>query len=155
MGSEGRAQLRDSGVPGPGSYTGDVEKGKGPSWVMGTSKRADMKGSDAPGPGGYNPRRSPDGPLYSMAGKQLDSRRHDSPGPGQYNPDNEKVKQSAPGYKIGTESKGYKDMTSRKDVPGPGQYDQKNQKDTPAYGFGSAQREKLRDTGNPGPGAYA
>lgn len=73
-----------------------------------------------------------------MAGKGAKDRRHDSPGPGQYNPDKEIMKQSAPGYKIGTEEKGYRDMTTRKDVPGPGQYELKAGKETPAYGFGSA-----------------
>lgn len=84
--------MKDSGVPGPGQYSGESARGKGPAWVMGTSKRTDIRGSDAPGPGGYNPRRSPDGPQYSMAGKVAKERRHDSPGPGQYNPDNQKTK---------------------------------------------------------------
>ncbi len=79
-----------------------------------------MKGSEAPGPGGYNPKFGPDGPQYSMGGKGASGRKEDVPGPGQYNPADEATRQSAPGYKIGTDSKGYKDMTTRKEVPGPG-----------------------------------
>ncbi len=65
------------------------------------------------------------------------------------------MRQSAPGYKIGTESKGYKDMSTRKDVPGPGQYEYVVTKETTGHVFGSAQREQVRDSGMPGPGQYA
>ena len=137
MGSEMRTIERDDGVPGPGQYVAETEKGKGPSWGMGTSRRTEMRSSDAPGPGGYNPKRSPEGPHYSMLGKGAKSKRHDSPGPGQYNPASEKTKQSAPGYKIGTEAKG---KMKRKDGPGPGQYEVRAEKETIAYGFRSGQR---------------
>ena len=125
---------------------------EGPQWAMGTSKRVEYRGSDAPGPGGYNITYTYEGPQYTMGGKVVETRVEHSPGPGQYNPADEAVRQSAPGYKIGTESKDFKDMTSRKDVPGPGQYELKSSKETVAYGFGSAQREQVIESGSPGPG---
>ena len=41
------------------------------------------------------------------------------------------------------------------EAPGPGQYDQGAPKDGPAYAFGGAQREQIRDSGIPGPGQYS
>ena len=40
-------------------------------------------------------------------------------------------------------------------VPGPGQYEHSPGKDTPAYAFGSAQRDQMKDSGLPGPGQYS
>lgn len=40
------------------------------------------------------------------------------------------------------------------EAPGPGQYELKAGKETPAYGFGSAQRNGHKDSGMPGPGSY-
>ena len=40
------------------------------------------------------------------------------------------------------------------EVPGPGQYEHGGQKDGPAYAFGGAQRDQMKDSGMPGPGQY-
>ena len=117
---------------------------------MGTSKRAEFKGSDAPGPGGYEVHGGVQGPQYSIAGKAVEVRKEGAPGPGQY----ELRVEAGPGVKIGKETKESRDMTTRREVPGPGQYDQQVHGEGPAFGFGSSQREQVKDSGAPGPGQY-
>ena len=80
----------------------------------------------------------------------MEVRKEGAPGPGQY----EIKKESGVGVVIGKDSKESKDMSTRRDVPGPGQYDHHSSKDTPAYGFGSSEREQMKDSGAPGPGQY-
>ena len=80
-------------------------KGKedGPKWAMGTGKRVDLvKRADAPGPGVYSPSKAVEGPAFSMGGKMTANEKQFVPGPGQYDPADERVKQSAPGIKIGS-----------------------------------------------------
>lgn len=59
-----------------------------------------------------------------------------------------------PSYKIGTASKSYKDLTSRKYVPGPGQYSPTKKEKGPSYGFGSGGRHHKEGSDIPGPGSY-
>ena len=80
----------------------------------------------------------------------MEVRKEGAPGPGQY----EIKKESGVGVVIGKDSKESKDMSTRREVPGPGQYDHHSSKDTPAYGFGSSEREQMKDSGAPGPGQY-
>lgn len=140
-------------TPGPGSYQTkeDGKLKKSPAWALGKGKRTTLKGSDAPGPGNYNPKRGPEGPQYSMAGKAEVRRSALSPGPGNYNVE---VVERGVAHVIGTETKGGRDLTTRKEVPGPGQYELKTAKDSRAYGFGTSKREHGKETEIPGPGSY-
>lgn len=75
------------------------------------------------------------------------------PGPGKYNPDFNSNVTKYPEFSM----KGRYKEVRKLNVPGPGHYEKTfvvHQK-SPNYGFGSSpQREKMKPTLSPGPGAY-
>lgn len=119
---------------------------------MGTAKRRDMTGKNGgPGPGNYNYlSKSVEGPKWAMAGKGSEAKQDERPGPGAYNQALKKY--IGPSYKIGTASKSYKDLTTKKYVPGPGQYSPSKKEKGPSYGFGSGGRHHKEGSDIPGPG---
>ena len=76
---------------------------------------------------------------------------NDAPGPGQYNADVNKVRDAAPGYKLGTSKRG---GNINSDAPGPGQYNYQEKNKHGAV-FGKDERGSgKKGLDAPGPGQY-
>ena len=111
-----------------------------------------------PGPGTYNHKGTLEVPSSKFGTSQRQSLGLDkgSPGPGQHNPDYKKLKNDAPRYGFGSESRNASAMKNQ--VPGPGNYELKS-----LIGEGPKQTmhatidytpDKKENAFKPGPGHY-
>ena len=121
MGHRGGNQGAGSIAPGPGNYDPNIDamKQRAPGVGMSKGPRSNFKAGDGPAPGDYN-YQPKQGGGFSMGIKPKDRGIGDAPGPGAYDGDFSKVREKAPGVKMGnpSPSKGF-----AADTPGPGNYD--------------------------------
>ena len=146
----------NSDAPGPGMYSLAAQWNDGKSAVFPTAdKPADRELREAaqvPGPGQYSTALAPNGPFYSMLGKQSEapSGAAHVPGPGAYN-----VAQleKGPSAFIGNAPRELTDATDS--FPGPGAYALPSALSPMGPTFGVAQRMPNAPANDvPGPGLY-
>lgn len=110
-------------VPGPGQYEQDKFKKGNYQYSMG-QKLNTASNERNPGPGTYNHKGTLEVPSSKFGTSQrisLNPNEKGSPGPGQHNPDFKKVKNDAPRYGFGSESRNSSKLKNY--VPGPGNYE--------------------------------
>jgi hypothetical protein len=95
-----------------------------------------------------------EGPKYSMPGRKPGKNIENSPGPGYYDHSLHEmsIKEKAPSYRIGTESRGERPQSAY--VPGPGSYNPDTKEKGPKWAFGSQSRDNVFKIEVPGPGSY-
>lgn len=142
-------------VPGPNSYKPSTSyiKNQSAAWGMGSNKRPGLSQIlDTPGPGSYNPAlTAKSGPT--LRGKSTMYLKY-SPGPGEYSPEARVVKNKAPQFSMGSESKKTIAAKPLNRFPGPGTYEGSKPKRNTSYGFGSSKRMEIKKDNSPGPGSY-
>ena len=111
----------------------------------------------SPGPGTYSSTRltGKEGPNYSINPRPKEI-CNSSPGPGSYQPLVPTVQTQAPVFSLGSNKrKLLTEKVQKNKNPGPGAAEVRDSLgESPAYGFGTSERKKLKDDGQPGPGTY-
>jgi hypothetical protein len=151
--NETRLKDKIESSPGPGEYYQEnIIKSTG--FYISTAERPTFKENETPGVGTYEVKGMPEGPMFSMQGRQNEKLKESSPGPTTYNKEtsDELIKPKSPSHRFGTEKR----LTvERNENPAPGDYEINFKDKGIEIRFGTEKKNKEKVEITPGPGEYS
>ena len=89
---------------------------------MPSSNRSSLSNPNRnPGPGSYSLSANPEGPFFSLKGRNSSTKPFKTPGPGNYDPNYYATLETIPSFRVGSSKRDF--PLSSNSTPGPGNYD--------------------------------
>ena len=121
---------------------------------MPSSNRSSLSNPNRnPGPGSYSLSANPEGPFFSLKGRNSSTKPFKTPGPGNYDPNYYATLETIPSFRVGSSKRDF--PLSSNSTPGPGNYDPVVSPLKTSINFGKSSRSDSYDNAMPGPGSYS